>query len=56
MIAHSAREDATNTPLGRRKLLRVVVLAVLAALLAAIAFRAYLTPDLLFHFASGIYC
>ena len=44
----------TTSP--RRRLLTWVVLSVFAALLAYFGFKAYLNPELLFHFANGLYC
>jgi len=41
---------------ARRRMLAWLVLSVLAALLAWVAFRGYLNPELLFHFANGLYC
>lgn len=40
---------------GKRFLLWLL-LSALAALIAYFAFRAYLTPELLFHFSSAFYC
>jgi hypothetical protein len=40
----------------RRRMLAWLVLSVLAALLAWFGFRGYLNPELLFHFANGLYC
>ena len=40
----------------RRRMLMWLVLSVFAALLGYFAFRGYLTPELLFHFAGQWYC
>ena len=51
-------EDGLS-PLGspqRRRLAMWIVLSVFAALLAWIGFRAYLNPELLFHFANSLVC
>ena len=41
---------------ARRRMLIWLVLSVFAALLGYFAFRAYLNPDLLFHFSNQLYC
>ena len=40
----------------RRRIAMWLVLSVLAALLAWLGFRAYLSPELLFHFSNAFYC
>ena len=40
----------------RKRLLMWLVLSVLAAIVGWTGFRAYLNPELLFHFANGLYC
>ena len=41
---------------GRRRMAVWLVLSILAALLAYVGFRAYLNPELLFHFSNAFYC
>lgn len=53
--------NQTEHPAGtgapeRRPLLMWIVLSILAALVAWLAFRAYLNPELLFHFSNSLYC
>jgi hypothetical protein len=43
-----------NSP--QRRLVMWLVLSVFAALLAWFGFRGYFNPELLFHFANGLYC
>lgn len=40
----------------RRRIAMWLVLSILAALLAYVGFRAYLNPELLFHFSNSFYC
>ena len=53
-LAHGS----TSTPRSpeRHRVVRWLVLSVLAALLAYFGFRAYLNPELLFHFSNSFYC
>ena len=46
----------TMGPRIRRRMLMWVMLSVLAALLGYFGFRAYLNPELLFHFGNSLYC
>jgi hypothetical protein len=40
----------------RQRVLIWLVLSVLSALVVYFGFRGYLSPDLLFHFVSGLHC
>ena len=40
----------------RRRLVRWLVLSVFAALLVYFGFRGYMSSDMLFHFANGLFC
>jgi len=40
----------------RRRAVMWLVLSVFAALLVWFVFRGYLNPEMLFHFANGLYC
>ena len=40
----------------RKRLLMWLMLSVLAALVGWVSFRAYLNPELLFHFANSLVC
>jgi cytochrome c oxidase subunit IV len=40
----------------RQRVLIWLVLSVLTALVVYFGFRGYLSPDLLFHFVSGLHC
>ena len=53
------RMDKHGFGMGARELRRVLkwlMLAVMAGLLAYFGFRGYLNPELLFHFADSLYC
>ena len=54
-VTHAERTVGTGSP-ERRPLVTWLVLSILAALLAWFGFRAYLNPELLFHFANALYC
>ena len=41
---------------GVRRAIAWVVMSLLAAAVAWLGFRGYLSPDLLFHFANSLYC
>jgi hypothetical protein len=53
-LAH--RSTSTPRSVERHRVVRWLVLSVLAALLAYFGFRAYLNPELLFHFSNSFYC
>ena len=56
MHAHTQTEHQAGTGAPeRRPLLLWIVLSILAALLAWFGFRAYLNPELLFHFSNSLY-
>ena len=58
MNAHSPDSNTfaqPGTP-QRKRLLTWLMLSVLAALVGWLGFRAYLNPELLFHFANSLYC
>jgi len=50
------RAVETNGITEARKFLVWVVLAALAALVAYVGIRGYLSPELLFNFANSFYC
>jgi cell division protein FtsB len=52
---HESTSAAPRSP-ERRRIAMWLVLSVLAALLAWFGFRAYLSPELLFHFSNAFYC
>ena len=43
-------------PAQRKRLLMWLMISTLAALVGWVGFRAYLNPDLLFHFANSLHC
>jgi hypothetical protein len=58
MTSHAAEENRVTGmgPVQRRRLLMWAMLAVLAALVGWLGFRAYLNPELLFQFANALHC
>ena len=56
MNAHDTGHKALTWSSRERRVIMWLVLSVFAALLAWFGFRAYLNPELLFHFANGLYC
>jgi hypothetical protein len=53
---HTPESPPTTGSPERRRMAMWLVLSVLAALLAYFGFRAYLNPELLFHFSNSFYC
>ena len=53
---HSPESTPASGSTERRRMARWLVLSVLAALVAYFGFRAYLNPELLFHFSNAFYC
>lgn len=57
MSAHELDQNSFAAPGSpKRRALLWLVLSVFAALLVYFGFRGYLNPELLFHFASSLYC
>ena len=52
---HETTSPGSGSP-ERHRMMMWLVLSVLAALLAYFGFRAYLNPELLFHFSNSFYC
>lgn len=53
---HTDRPDYSLSARQARNMLRWLVIAVLAALLLYVSFRAYLSPEFLFGFANSFTC
>ena len=52
---HFTHPERISAP-GVRRAIAWIVLSVLAATVAWLGFRGYLSPELLFHFANSLYC
>ena len=52
----SYRHPEHKSAPGMRRAIAWVVLSLLAATVAWLGFRGYLSPELLFHFANSLYC
>lgn len=50
------KTSAASSTRQRRRIAVWLVLSVFAALLGYFGFRAYLNPELLFHFSNAFYC
>jgi hypothetical protein len=54
-VLHLSQPERISAP-GARRAIAWVVLSLLAATVAWLGFRGYLSPELLFHFANSLYC